>query len=90
MYCPIHIPAVWTLKRIVYMHSPRDSITYTILGCFYSFFNWIGADYWPQIRPRKNPDVCVCFSKVKLKAKLLFNVTQNIAEKQVGLFLVPV
>ena len=31
MYCPIHIPAVWTLCRIVYMHSPRDSTAIDIV-----------------------------------------------------------
>ena len=39
--------------------------------------------------PKKIPDACLCFSKVKLKARLLYNVTQNIAEKQVGLFIGP-
>ena len=31
MYYPIHIPAVWTLCRIVYMHSPRDSTAINIV-----------------------------------------------------------
>ena len=31
MYCPIHIPAVWTLCRIVYMHSPCDSTAINIV-----------------------------------------------------------
>ena len=29
---------------------------YTILGSFYSFSNWEGADIQPQIMPRKIPD----------------------------------
>ena len=28
---------------------------YSILGSFCSFFNWEGANFWPQSRPRKIP-----------------------------------
>ena len=30
---------------------------YAILGSFFSFFSWEGADIWPQIRLRKIPVV---------------------------------
>ena len=28
---------------------------YTILGSFWLFLNWLRADIWPEIRPRKIP-----------------------------------
>ena len=30
---------------------------YTILGSFLLIFEWEGAVIWPQIRPRKIPDI---------------------------------
>ena len=36
--------------------TKKLGITNTILGSFCSFFNWEGANFRPQIRPRKIPE----------------------------------
>ena len=35
--------------------TQKLGMIHTIFGSFCSFFNWEGANIWPQIRPRKIP-----------------------------------
>ena len=44
---------------------------YSIWGRFCSFFNWEGADIWPQIRLRKTPVLYVCLQQDEVSDDLL-------------------